>query len=255
MKLASIEYPFKLLTPAMVGGAEGKAGSAEMRIASIRGQIRQWHRKAAFMPECDQVWGRTEGVIIASRVSLTLAPHQTLAHRNESILPHKQSAKRDAIDSDQSFNLIVRRLVGCPPDHWETAQKATKLWLLLGCLGLRSNRAAGSVWPIGDWVPNDETSLKVELTRLGYTHPVRIVSTARESTAADLRKVASDTVNGSHQYFGSINPRTSSPLKIKVIRLSEGCRLLLTGLDATQFADAKAVLGIKPLGRATWTTP
>ncbi|MBP7948963.1 MAG: hypothetical protein KA004_04850 [Verrucomicrobiales bacterium] len=263
MKLPFIEYPFTLLTPAMIGGAEGKAAPAEMRVASIRGQVRWWHRKAGLVPNCNQVWGQTEPAVVASKVSLTLAPTTPPSHREVDILPHKQSGFRDSILPLHKQSLILRRLVGCQQGEWEAAQKAVKLWLLLGGLGLRVNRAAGSVWPVGDWVPTDEASLKTTLTQLGYTQPVSLADASileHKNLATDvshakkLRHAASDTVSVP-RYFGSIKPRTPSPLKMKVIRLGANHRLLLTGLSLAAMAAARTALGTsKPLGSAAWHT-
>lgn len=267
MNLQSIEYRFTLLSPAMIGGAIGKAGNAEMRIASIRGQVRWWHRFARITPACNQVWGQTEHTVIASKVSLTLAARPTPPHDVSPILPHKQSAQRDAINPGETFDLILRRLVGCSADQWAAAQNAVKLWLLLGGLGLRVNRAAGSVWPLDVpkeecWVPKDELSLRSMLTSLGYSKVMQLadVSILGHKTLADeisdahkLRHAASDTVSVP-AYFGSISPRKPSPLKMKIIRLGTDHRLLLTGsLTASEFSAARMALGTgKPLGSVAW---
>ena len=270
MNLQSIEYRFILLTPAMIGGATGKSGNAEMRIASIRGQVRWWHRSAGLTPNFNQVWGQTEPSAVASKVSITLAAHFPSAHHNAPILPHKQSALRDSINPGETFTLILRRLVGCSSSQWIAAQNALKLWLLLGGLGLRVNRAAGSIWPLDDprpeverWVPEDEATLRRTLATLGYTKIMHLAeatilnhpSLASESSdASKLRKAASDTVNGSPRYFGTITPRTPSPLKMKVVMLGSDYRLLLTGsLTASEFAAARIALGTgKPLGSVAW---
>ena len=271
MKLQSIEYRFVILTPAMIGGATGRDGSAEMRVASIRGQVRWWHRSAGLTPQCNEVWGQVEPVVIASKVSLSLAASPPLTLMNAPILPHKQSASRNSIAPGQTFSVILRRHVGCDLKQWRAAQHAVKLWLLLGGLGLRVNRAAGSIWPTDDhllepekWVPRDEKELRSTLTELGYSKIVRLIgseilehgSLAGENTEGlKLRKAASDTVNGSPKYFGSIQPRrTPSPLKMKVIRLGTDTRLILTGLATEQdFEAARNALGAgKPLGSVAW---
>jgi len=261
MKLQHQDYTFELLTPAMIGGAEGKTGNAEMRIASIRGQVRWWHRKAALQPSCTTLWGQTEPSVIGSKVSLALLPAIPARYLKATILPHKGGAQRDALPNCQHFQVRLTRLVGCSPDDWGAAQKAVKLWLLLGSLGLRANRAAGSVWPVGAWVPTDEASLTNVLIQLGYRHPVSLTDASilrhnnltREPTdALKLRHAASDTVSVP-KYFGSIKPRTPSPLKMKVIRLGTDYRLLLTGLPAADLAGARNALGThKPLGSVVW---
>lgn len=251
MKLPEVIYSFTLLTPAMIGGADGKCAPAEMRIASIRGQIRWWHRRAGLTPNCTQIWGQTEPSVIASRVSLTLLPSPAPARNEVAILPHKQSGYRDALLPPLQQTIILRRLVGCDNGQWTAAQKAVKLWLLLGGLGLRVNRAAGSVWPIGEWVPTNEIDLKTLLASLGFSHAVRLADASLGNSPQELRKAASDTVSVA-QYFGGISPRKPSPLKMKVIRLGEDHRLLLTGLVDNDMDAARRALGNKVLGRAAW---
>jgi hypothetical protein len=255
MKLATESHPFTLLTPAMIGGAEGKLAAAEMRVSSIRGQVRWWHRKAGLIPSFNEVWGQTDGAVIASKVSLVLEPSTPVAHLGASILPHdlsKSGPPRDAVAPGQSFTLTLRRLVGCRDAHWTAARKAVKLWLLLGGLGLRVNRAAGSVWPLGDWVPKDEETFKALVLELGYTQPVQFAAAALASTQQDLRRHASDTVKGSPHLFGEIKPRIPSPLKMKVICLGQEHRLLLTGLDSNNMAAARNALANKALGKVPW---
>lgn len=267
MKLKFEDYPFTLLTPAMIGGAAGKGGDSEMRAASIRGQIRWWHRKAGLSPSCNEVWGQTDGEIIASKIGVAVLPHQIPNQTATAILPHKKSAQRNAISANQTFNLRLTRLVDCKQNHWEVAQKAVKIWLLLGGIGLRVNRSAGSVWPLNvqgrePWIPLDELALKRCIQDFGYRHEVQLADASmlshlslnhEHSDAAKLRTAASDTVSVP-AYFGGINPRTPSPLKIKVIRLGSDYRLLLTGLATpADFAGARRALGgNKPLGSVLW---
>ena len=111
MKLKSIDLPFVLLTSAMNGGAQ-ENGPAEVRIASIRGQVRAWHRKAGLTPACDEVWGRAaDGATTASRVSLSLLPQlKAETHKDEPILPHHPvGGIRSAVTHNQTFTLRLTR--------------------------------------------------------------------------------------------------------------------------------------------------
>ncbi len=259
MKLKSIDYPFVLLTSAMNGGAQGEKGPAEVRIASIRGQVRAWHSRIGLSPACDEVWGcATDGAVTASRVALSLLPHPPIQQLEQPafILPHHDGGgTRPAVKRDQTFTLRLTRLIGCTAAHWEAAQKALKIWLLLGGFGLRSARAAGSVWPLGAWVPTDETTLRSTLLTLGLRNVS--VATAGLSAGADagtLRKTASDTVE-EIAVFGSIRPRTPSPTKFKVARLATGHCLIVTadqrpvpirGVTKPMIQHAEFMLNNKP---------
>jgi hypothetical protein len=160
------------------------------------------------------------------------------------ILPHHNGGgRRPAVKHEQTFTLRLTRLIGCTTDHWEIAQKALKIWLLLGGLGLRSARAAGSVWPLGTWVPNDDATLTSTLHTLGLVNiSVSIAGFSAAVDARTLRITASDTVNNT-TIFGSIGPRTPSPTKFKVARLRDVYCLIVT-------ADQRSVLilgVIKPM--------
>ena len=158
MKLPTAEFTFRLLTPCFCGGADNQA-AAEMRVPSIRGQVRWWHRRLMDVAAVNRIWGvADEACVFPSKVALWVdPPFDRVPSRIETILPHKpnRSGKRPALPADTDFTLTLQRLPQCSPEDWKAALGAVKLWLLLGGLGLRCNRAAGSVWPLS-W-PYDPT--------------------------------------------------------------------------------------------------
>ncbi|MDW8344277.1 MAG: hypothetical protein RMM51_07270 [Verrucomicrobiae bacterium] len=268
MKFQTAEYPFKLLTPCFCGGADNRSGAAELRIPSIRGQIRLWHRSIAPVNVVNQIWGTTEGNTTASKVGLSLDKPFTPSRMLARLLPHcdpnskdeeekrKAASKRDALAENQRFVLIAQRLIGCTQDDWEEAQRAIKLWLLLGGLGLRSNRAAGSVWPDGQWVPDTQEALAEVLRVLRCNHTVLLVDPQEGDNATRLREFASNTLRGPQHrpYFGGINPRQSSPVRFKVIQLGGTPRVLVTSPNSSLAEQAKSALrqSNKPLGQRSW---
>jgi hypothetical protein len=202
-------------------------------------------------------------------VAVRLVSGSLVGNQPADILPHdlKKSGKpRAALPADEQFTLRLQRLVGCTHDDWDHAQRAVKLWLLVGCLGLRSNRAAGSVWPEGEWVPANDAALKAFLQTLGLKNwRVALVGFGAGKSSDELREAASDTIQGNphRQVFGGINPhRTPSPTKFKVVRLGSGCCLLAAapaqqisghgGTPRTILREAEDLLrNIKP-NRARW---
>lgn len=170
MNLEAETFGFTLLTPCFSGTALGKYDDhAEMRVPAIRGHIRFWHRVLFAAADANTVWGSTDGGEgQGSRVALRLVgdvPRDQEQTRSN-LLPHKENPNhrgpRPALKSGKTFTLQLQRLVGCTTDDWEHAQRALKLWLLVGSVGLRSNRAAGSVWPVGNWVPRDAPGIFFE---------------------------------------------------------------------------------------------
>jgi hypothetical protein len=261
MHLQHEDYTFTLLTPCFSGTALGKADDhAEMRIPPIRGHIRFWHRVLFGPGDCNRVWGSTAGDQgNGSRISVRFIGSVSIKHASPkpTMLPHKdkpnQTGPRPALAAGESFTLRLQRLVGCTAADWDHAQRAVKLWLLLGGLGLRSNRAAGSVWPKDDWAPQSADALKTTLQSLGLQKWAvalvgEAVSEEKRKSADELRETASDTIQGNpHQnVFGGIRPRAPSPTKFKVIRLASGPCLLACAPTSSILQEAERLLNAKP---------
>ena len=248
MQLQYEPFTFTLLTPCFSGTALGRlADQAEMRIPPIRGHVRFWHRALFDPADANRVWGSTDGNEgQGSRVALRLTQCAVVGKHPAPVLPHdlrKSGKDRMSVQAGESFTFLLQRLVGCTLDNWDHAQKAVRLWLLLGCLGLRSNRAAGSVWPEGNWVPDDADALKEQLQELGYRRPVGLAGLDRSLSANTLRETASDTVTSTgrnHPRFGGTSPRDPSPTKFEVARLGRQHVLLITGPElSAAFNDLK----------------
>jgi len=250
MNIESIPFRFKLLTPCFSGTAMGKHGGAEMRVPPIRGHIRFWHRVLFGADDCNRVWGSASGKQgSASKVGVRLLGDGKVYYGDnykKEILPHKKEVRERgtgyAIPQGEEFKFKLQRLVGCDNSDWEKAEKAAKLWLLLGSLGLRSNRAAGSVWPMESWTPNTKDELVKTLIYLGLKkYSVALIGEGLKKSSDDsddLRATASDTIRGTppSDIFGSMSPRRPSPTKFKVIELNNGLCLLA-------LAPQKFVLG------------
>ena len=287
MNLESAQFPFVLLTPCFSGTAEGKtARSSVMRVPPIRGHVRFWHRVLSNADSANRIWGSTAGNGGSSLVALRLDPAALEEARASRLLPHveftpaerdefrrlergnrddprfkelkqkkaKAESERPAVQPQAMFTLTLQRLVGCTALEWNVAQSAVKLWLLVGCLGLRSNRAAGSVWPLGKWpdgsaIPITTAEFKMQLQTLGLRWAVSIAGLTSGPTVEGLRATASDTVNDV-TLFGGIKPsRKPSPVKFKVIKLGNMVGLLIVARTAPELVNAEAQLLRKPSPR------
>lgn len=251
MKLPTVTYEFEFLTDCFSGTAEGKeARHSELRVPPIRGHVRMWHNMAFGAESCHAVWGNTSGDGTGSRVAMRFLELPPVSKELSEVLPHKnkQGGKRPALPAGTRATLELTRLPHCTAAQWEIAQKATKLWLLLGTLGLRSARAAGSVWPVADWVPADAKALRDILASLGLKNlEVALIGEAADKTAAELRATASDTVANHRDVFGDSgkNSRLPSPTCFKVIRLGPSL-CLLAHAPRGILAQAQTLLQQKP---------
>jgi len=220
-------YHVVLLTPSFCHGADPN-GDGELRVASIRGHIREWRRmRGREYHAVEEVWGGTNGSkMLASKVALELVDVQNANSQPTPLLPHKNGPKRGAVRQGAAFTLVLRRLVGCTDELSKEAKRDVETWLLLGCLGQRSNRAAGSVW-CTDWPMNTVDDFRQRLRKLTVPPSWDIRISRQTMTAEKARETASDTKDGSPHLFGSIKPRKPSPTKMKVVRIGGDCRLLL----------------------------
>ena len=151
-----------LLSPCFCAGANQNA--PEIRVPSIRGQLRWWFRLLYGSSELSedalrrQEWelfgglqrADTRGQVIirttASEVALTI-PAQAL-NRTKLSAESKQVGDR-AAGTLGAFVLgwSFRALRSAPQDAASRFQRVLKTWILLGGVGARVNRATGSVWP------------------------------------------------------------------------------------------------------------
>lgn len=260
MKLQTVDFNFTLLTPCFSGTALGKhADRAEMRVPPIRGHVRFWHRELFGLDDCNRVWGSTAGnQPCASRVGIVLVGGLHTGKTQAHILPHdlqKSGRPRPSLPAGTAYTIQLQRLVSCTDTDWDHAQSAVKTWLLLGCIGLRSNRAAGSVWPTDGWAPVDVDSLRSKLTQLGLRNwTVAVIGAEKGKTPDELRKAASDTIQGNKHIhlFGGIKPRTPSPTRFKVIRLNSGYCLLACAKNHGLLQQAELVLRQQKPNKQPW---
>jgi CRISPR type III-B/RAMP module RAMP protein Cmr1 len=233
----------ELLTPTFCAGAN--QASPEIRVPSIKGQLRWWTR-AVFgngKPEYDLfggVNGRANGYpeqnAVSSPFIMQVRELQQPKTTEANLCPHAGSRKghRQAIQSQTQFELrwALRR----NPTS-ETAEVHLEVivecWLMLGALGARSNRCAGSVWPVG-YQPTvqqfyeklDEYNLQMEdmpVKVLGFTEqdPEKLRVIATDTIGASVPSSISKTLGYVHR-----NERQASALKLKVGRFVDGYRII-----------------------------
>lgn len=172
-------YEIELITPCFCAGADQQ--KAEIRIPSIRGQIRWWFRALGGNAiEETALFGSVHGNTISSSLTFRLPnpPRsdkavnlENLSFKNDYLFwplrPTKQSQQlRGVLMPPVSFSLLMTvQRQGIRSGLLEKADAAIQLWILLGAIGTRCRRGAGSLWPSGETL-SDEQALRKTISGL-----------------------------------------------------------------------------------------
>jgi len=207
----------------------------ELRAPSVKGMIRWWHKALGYSEgDAQMLFGGinpTQAALVSVRVQSSTVP-QT---QSSSFMPHKgrgAGSMKSAIIPGCGYRLtLAPRRGGIDGRLSEQLHNSTKAWLLLGSIGQRSNRAAGSI--LWDQCPETLKGFEIEAGNLLVKSKVRfaILSMSFGSGSVSARDLAGRfpntrdfTVPGN--VFGSAKPRKPSPLKLKVVRLDDTLKLL-----------------------------
>lgn len=255
----------EIITPLFNRGAY--QDTPEIRVPSIRGMVRWWFRalgrtadeeKEAFggMKHFGQ---RLKWRVNASRLVFRISNVRAKqASPNPPTLPHKQAGQASpqaAFASGASFQLeVFSRFGALPTPLQQNVENALEVWLLLGALGLRANRSAGSVWPANGTAPNTPEELRTRLNTLGCHWSVMVAGKETGTTIEQLRAAATDTVNGVEWVFGFARgqKRQASALKFKTARFGDELRLLAFARESGVLDEARRRLQGRRSKPETW---
>ena len=264
-------FRLTFLTPLFSRGAYDT--QAEVRPPSIRGQLHWWFRALGNGHAMEkEIFGGVHGGATASRI-VTRVSGVDGQQATLDTLPHKdggQASPKACFKPGASFDLHVsERLGGLAGKREEAFQKALETWLLLGTLGLRATRAAGSF----DWVPLDNGPIAAPpSTPEAYRDRCRVLLRgaqlrfsllAEDFPSADgARTVISDTLGGRddregkdslariNHPLGRVNGgRKTSPLRFRIVRFGESYRIAAVWDDReavtkNQHGDLEAVINL-----------
>jgi len=252
-----IDYTVKLtfVTP-MFG--HGATDTPEVRPSSIRGQLHNWFRmlggtieqERAVFGGIKQGKGCFEGhdKTLASRIVVRVTGVAG-APVSEPTLPHKSggyAAPRTAYRIGTTCEVRVTDRLGGIGDPGAEAlfERALRAWLLMGTLGFRSTRAAGSfVWECATFpMPGDAAAYaracegvlagaSVRFGILGRDYPLDKAESARRLVSDSLGgrddRDGQDDLRNLHDPLGRIRPsRKTSPLKYRIVRCADAYRIL-----------------------------
>lgn len=251
-----------LLAPCFCRGAY--QDTPEIRVSSIRGMVRWWFRalggsaldeKRAFGGMKEFAEGENGKVAASHLVFRLLAQDTRTANPRPATLPHKnggQASPQAAFADGGSFLLeVTSRCAPLAPELERQVVSAIDVWVLLGSLGLRANRAGGSLWPAKD-APRTPAEFRARLDRLGCRWPAYLSGPEIGHDLERLRAAATDTLGGEPDVFGSASPRQASTVKMKIVLLEGNLRLLITAPDRAPLEAAKRLLRNKRAQSDSW---
>lgn len=244
-------YRLEFITPLFSRGSY--EDRPEVRPASIRGQLHWWFRALGGNATDEKaIFGGVHGGATASKVVVRVS---SLVGTTGSVntLPHKngaQASPKAAYQIGTKFDLhILSRLGGLDKRLQSALDRTLETWLLLGTLGLRSTRAAGSFrWeaipPLGNGSfrsPADFGAFEVRCQELLRGAPLRFALLDQNYSAAEqARRVVSDTLGGRddnqgqndlsllHDPLGKIGrrgERKTSPLRFRIVGIGTQFRI------------------------------
>ncbi|MBE2205580.1 MAG: hypothetical protein IAE94_14705 [Chthoniobacterales bacterium] len=268
-------YRLTFLTPLFSKGSYDDR--PEVRPASIRGQLHWWLRALGGSPADENaIFGSVHSKpVLASKVVVRVGNIRGQIAKVDT-LPHKsggQASPKWAYQPGASFDLhLLERLGGLSAPHRATFQRTIETWLLLGTLGLRATRAAGSFsWqpltPDAPQMPQSLEAWKSRCAELLSRAPLKLHITSESfGTAEEARCVVSDTIGGkgapagddslaaiNHPLGRVFGGRKTSPLRFRIIPIAgrfhiaaiwDG-REAVTGNKPSDLAAAIRLLGDK----------
>lgn len=230
-------YKITFITPVFSRGA---LETPEVRASSIRGQLRWWFRSLGGTHVDEKaIFGGVHGNAAASKIVVRVS---SVVGNTDKVntLPHKsggQASPKSAFLPATSFKMSVfRRYGGLSADLDAQFERAFKAWLLLGTLGLRSTRAAGSFM----WEALSDDAISMPTTISEYESacyavvadaPLKVVVAAKKfDSAEELRRIVSDTLGGRNDSEGqsdlsrlrdplgrAFRGRKTSPLRFRIV--------------------------------------
>lgn len=236
-------YQFELLSDTFAHGAYQTQdfNRPELRAPSVKGMIRWWHEALGHSKaDTSLIFGTVKGGNKASPVTFRIEPIKSPNLTETPFLPHKSRKPKFALTPGTFFRLsVMPRREGLSRISEDQLKQATEAWLLLGSIGQRSNRAAGSIL----WDQCPSTQKEFEITASELTSGSKISFAVLDRVFADdieAREIAGDFL--SEQAFQGTAPfgsaggfdratnqkieRKPSPLKLKCVEFERQIKLL-----------------------------
>ncbi|MAV39153.1 MAG: type III-B CRISPR module RAMP protein Cmr1 [Puniceicoccaceae bacterium] len=231
-------YHLKTLTPIFSYGADPhKAadrrnnipvheGTPEIRAASIRGQLRWWMEFIGHRDQIAPIFGSTAGSEgRSSLLKIRVSNIEGRIGEKRCTEQHNWSTKTCFLPGT-SFDLeVLETRQGLSEDQRNSLKNTLNAWLNMGTLGGRGTRAAGSI-TFSDSSQTEEAWMTSCATLLSKAEGRLFLGRTGYQSESEARRLVCDTLkedafNG-QQPLGGIRPRKTSPLRMRVVRFSDG---------------------------------
>lgn len=219
------------LTPLFSHGA---TDAPEIRPASVRGMLHHWFRLVGGEVSLERsVFGCVHGGTAASKVVVRILG--VLAKSgNQNTLPHKtggEASPRSAFLPGTTCTLWISSRSPLSAEEEKLFRDAVHAWLLMGTLGYRSTRAAGSfVWESEDFPVPAPQDYQAAMDRLASKGKFKAALLEEEYADAETpRRLVSNSLamEEHNRPLGGLRPRRkTSPLKYRIVRLGNRFRLV-----------------------------
>lgn len=230
-----ITIDISFITPLFSYGAFNKAPARpEIRVPSIRGVLRWWAEALLQPKQVVDMFGGAGNPPVSSQFVLRVVDTEE-REGSELLLPHPcdHQSPKNALRVGSRFTLAISQRSNGKPRKDAEFLRVIKAWLMMGALGGRSNRGAGSFCWASDseaiaQISNADHYQKEIDSVLDGTDLKAVVLPDEYSSGEDARGIASNTISGGvgNNALGNIRPRVPSPLKFRVVRFGERFRIV-----------------------------
>ena len=237
-----ITREFTFLTAAFPHGAYQSPGAnqPDLRAPSVKGQLRWWYdalfnNKAAedllFGGLANTIQGGKPGPE-SSRVIVRVQEMNGVHVAKTQFMPHKGlgGGEKNSINPGTRYRVsLVPRRVGVSPEEYPRIERIFDAWLLIGAIGQRANRGAGSM--VGSDAPKTAADYEVQTRQLLKDTKLRAAVLGKtyeseKSLRCDAGDFLAAEAFGNLTPFGSAFPRKPSQLKLRAAYLDGGLRLV-----------------------------
>ena len=257
---------FSFLTAAFPHGAYQSLGAnrPDLRAPSVKGELRWWY-DAIFNNKAkeDLLFGGLKNPMQggnlgpeSSRVIVRVEELNEVRVSKTQFMPHKGGGggEKNAISPEAQFRVsILPRREGISTTQYAELERILDAWLLLGAIGQRANRGAGSIACLG--APMTVIDYEVRFGQLLKDTKLRAAVLSKTfNDEKSLRSIAGDFLAseafGQFSPFGEVNSRERirkpSLLKLRAAHLDGWLRLVALW-DGRHQDDATLLQGIQTL--------